>query len=40
MAKIVQSNKDMSMYGPRYSNGSGIGTLDYGGDATDENGTA
>lgn len=40
MAKIVQKNKDMSMYGPRYSNGSGLGALDYGGEATDENGAA
>ena len=37
MARIVQNNKDMSLYGPRYSNGSGIG-LDYGADGADENG--
>lgn len=39
MANIVQKNKDMSMYGPRYSNASGLGTLDYGGEASDDNGT-
>jgi len=35
MAKMVNKSKDMSLYGPRYSNASALASLDY--DGNDEN---
>lgn len=36
MAKLVKKHKDLSPYGPRYSNASALASLDYLGEANDD----